>query len=197
MQRQLYETLMQNVDVTHCDGFDAHVVASGVAVAAGEDPATLLTGTGLTRPLFLELAHDIFPSLAATFAHILPSDVALAPSPDQVSLCELLSRDSNGTRVSLAIAALVARRALEPNHLWQDLGLRNRRELSWLMERHFPRLASKNRSDMKWKKFLYRTICRDEGFGLCVAPVCTECTDYAHCFGEESGAQLLVHSTPA
>ena len=69
--------------------------------------------------------------------------------------------------------------------------MRNRRELSWLMARHFEPLAQRNHGDMRWKKFLYRTICRDEGFGLCTAPTCSECSDYEGCFGEESGEGLL------
>jgi nitrogen fixation protein NifQ len=92
------------------------------------------------------------------------------------------------------LAAIVARRAQRPNHLWQDLGLRHRRELSWLMERHFEPLATRNAADMKWKKFLYRMICRDTGFLICSAPICTECSDFDACFGDESGESLLASS---
>jgi nitrogen fixation protein NifQ len=45
---------------------------------------------------------------------------------------------------------------------------------------------------MKWKKFLYRTICRDDGFLICTSPSCGECSDYDHCFGEERGQSLLT-----
>jgi nitrogen fixation protein NifQ len=45
---------------------------------------------------------------------------------------------------------------------------------------------------MKWKKFLYRTICRDDGFAFCTAPSCGECSDFDHCFGEEGGESLLA-----
>jgi nitrogen fixation protein NifQ len=88
----------------------------------------------------------------------------------------------------------VARRAQRPNHLWQDLGLGNRRELSRLMNQHFRPLAVRNTADMKWKKFLYRTICRDEGFSLCTAPSCSECNDFEACFGEESGESFLARA---
>jgi nitrogen fixation protein NifQ len=60
------------------------------------------------------------------------------------------------------------------------------------MIRHFSTLARRNDQDMKWKKFFYRMICRDEGFSLCVAPSCSECSDFNHCFGEESGESLLA-----
>ena len=47
---------------------------------------------------------------------------------------------------------------------------------------------------MKWKKFFYRTICRDEGYMLCAAPSCAECDDFEICFGEESGESLLARA---
>jgi nitrogen fixation protein NifQ len=72
--------------------------------------------------------------------------------------------------------------------------LRNRRELSWLMERHFPALSQRNTRDMKWKKFLYRVICRDEGFAICTAPSCSECSDFDNCYGEEDGESLLARN---
>jgi nitrogen fixation protein NifQ len=72
--------------------------------------------------------------------------------------------------------------------------LRNRRELSWLMERHFPVLSQRNTRDMKWKKFLYRVICRDEGFAICTAPSCSECDDFDKCFGAEDGESLLART---
>jgi nitrogen fixation protein NifQ len=85
---------------------------------------------------------------------------------------------------------MIARRGLEPHHLWQDLGLRNRGELSQLMHRHFATLARRNVNDMKWKKFLYRLVCGTEGFAVCASPVCSDCNDYDHCFGDESGTPL-------
>ncbi len=90
------------------------------------------------------------------------------------------------------LAAMIARRCKFPHHLWQDLGLRNRGELSRLMQRHFTTLAARNSNDMKWKKFLYRLVCRSEGFSLCVAPVCSDCNEFANCFGAEDGEAILA-----
>jgi nitrogen fixation protein NifQ len=60
--------------------------------------------------------------------------------------------------------------------------------------RHFAPLAIRNNQDMKWKKFFYRMICRDEGFRLCAAPCCSECGDFENCFGDESGESLLART---
>lgn len=71
------------------------------------------------------------------------------------------------------------------DHLWQDLGLWCRNDLSKLMAEHFSPLADKNDKDMKWKKFLYKQLCQEEGIYTCRAPSCEVCLDYASCFGPE------------
>jgi nitrogen fixation protein NifQ len=112
---------------------------------------------------------------------------------DERCLQELLWRfRTEPSRLNSLLSLLVARRATRPNHLWQDLGLMNRGELSRLMQRHFMLLARRNTQDMKWKKFFYRMICREEGFSLCLAPSCSECGDFTGCFGDESGESLLA-----
>ncbi|CAN0620973.1 Protein NifQ [Burkholderia multivorans] len=83
------------------------------------------------------------------------------------------------------VACLLASACGGDNHLWQDLGLPSRRELSALIGRWFPRLAAKNTHDMKWKKFFYKQLCEREGLFVCRAPSCGACSDYVHCFGPE------------
>jgi len=86
----------------------------------------------------------------------------------------------------------IDRRAAEDDHItvyWLSLG-----ELSRLMLQHFTLLAKRNTEDMKWKKFFYRMICRDEGFRICTAPSCSECNDFNVCFGDESGESLLART---
>jgi nitrogen fixation protein NifQ len=89
---------------------------------------------------------------------------------------------------------MIARRAMEPDHLWQDLGLRDRGELSALLHRHFAPLARQNTDNMKWKRFFYRMICDSEGFALCTTPICSDCTDFDMCFGEETGEARLARN---
>jgi nitrogen fixation protein NifQ len=139
--------------------------------------------------------------MSGVFPHALSllEEVAGSPEPsvhdDERCVRELLVRfAAPRTALRMHLAALMARRAMRPNHLWQDLGLRNRAELGALMRKHFETLAKRNVNDMKWKKFLYRMICRDEGFRLCTAPSCAECGDFAVCFGDESGESLLARN---
>jgi nitrogen fixation protein NifQ len=74
---------------------------------------------------------------------------------------------------------------LGDDHLWQDLGLWSRRDLSQLIACHYPAIAKANRQDMKWKKFLYKQLCEAEGIHVCRAPSCAVCVDYPNCFGPE------------
>ncbi len=83
------------------------------------------------------------------------------------------------------VADIIATACTGADHLWQDLGLASRDELSRLMVVNFPALAAANTGDMKWKKFLYRQFCAAEGIYVCPAPSCGVCKDYAKCFGPE------------
>jgi nitrogen fixation protein NifQ len=83
------------------------------------------------------------------------------------------------------LACAIATGSLGENHLWQDLGLRNRKELSRLLLENFTALAAINVMDMRWKKFFYKQLCDRAGVNLCKAPSCSECVDYDLCFGPE------------
>jgi nitrogen fixation protein NifQ len=92
------------------------------------------------------------------------------------------------------LAGILARRALEPNHLWEDLGLAERADLSKLLLRHFGSLAGKNTRNMRWKKFLYRSLCEAEGFSMCPSPTCDACAEFDICYGDDTGASVLARN---
>lgn len=83
------------------------------------------------------------------------------------------------------MAEIVTAACMANDHLWQDLGLWCRADLSRLMTGNFPALAAKNDKDMKWKKFLYKQLCSQEGIYVCRSPSCEVCVDYVKCFGPE------------
>ena len=76
--------------------------------------------------------------------------------------------------------------SLGDNHLWQDLQLPSRAELSALIRHWFPALVAKNHADMTWKKFLYKQLCEREELFICKPPTCEVCTDRPVCFGPET-----------
>lgn len=83
------------------------------------------------------------------------------------------------------IIAILVAACLGSDHLWQDLGLWSRKELSAMLGHNFPEMAARNNRDMKWKKFIYKQLCEAEGFYVCRAPSCEVCLDYPVCFGDE------------
>jgi nitrogen fixation protein NifQ len=92
------------------------------------------------------------------------------------------------------LAGILARRSLEPNHLWEDLGLATRPDLTKLLLRHFGAVAEKNTRNMRWKKFLYRALCEAEGFSMCPSPTCDACSEFGICYGDESAQSALARN---
>lgn len=174
------------------DNFDVHVLACILTIGAVETDVPLTEAVGLDAHELSVLLAMYFPGVFLTF-----EPAPLVRAPDEDCLLTLLRQASAGDLASRWLAPMVARRAQRPDHLWQDLGLRARTELSELMRRHFRVLAVRNTNDMKWKKFLYRAICADAGFSLCTAPSCAECADFGACFGEETGESFLARARRA
>lgn len=177
------------------DAADRHAVASILAVGlaeAGGNLRDVCGRVGLSGGALGQLVAEMFPAAAEIFAGIdIRIGVDVAEEEQALrDLFRLYARDH--AALTEWVGAMVARRAQSPNHLWQDLGLSDRTELSALIARHFPRLKARNSQDMKWKKFFFRLICRSEGFSLCAAPVCSECEDFDDCFGAEDGETLLA-----
>jgi nitrogen fixation protein NifQ len=108
---------------------------------------------------------------------------ALNEFPDLLQL--LLDHRTVADEHHRNVAHLVATACMGGDHLWQDLGLPDRKALSALLSGSFPALAAKNTGDMKWKKFFYKQLCEREGINACRSPSCAACCDYALCFGAE------------
>ena len=83
------------------------------------------------------------------------------------------------------IITILVNACLGNDHLWQDLGLFSRTDLSDFLAYFFPNMAKQNVHNMKWKKFIYKQLCDTQGIYVCRAPSCEFCMDYLNCFGEE------------
>lgn len=150
---------------------------AGRALEEGVLPASL----GLAADDLGRLWRDYFPGPRLALADGGGEDI-----PELGDIVGLLLDYRAGRRQSEAWLALsIGRACAGGDHLWQDLGLANRGELSALMTGAFPALAALNTGDMKWKKFLYRQYCARDGIYVCPAPSCGECADYAKCFAPE------------
>jgi nitrogen fixation protein NifQ len=171
--------------------FDRHVLASILAVAAMED-GTVAERAGLANSDLITLIEREFPCAR----DVIPGWCAPVDQADDEEMAMvrdlLLVNRSADSDLSRWLSAMVARRAMEPNHLWEDLGLRDREELTRLLDRHFGPIAGKNTKNMKWKRFFYRSMCESDGFVMCSTPVCTQCADFSRCYGDESGESRLA-----
>lgn len=118
------------------------------------------------------------------------------PRADEIQdLVTLLAEHRAGpVQDGRALAHAVALASLGEQHLWQDLGLPSRRELSALMLQWFPGLVALNIGDMKWKKFFYRQLCLREEVLICKSPSCSVCSDQTVCFGPEEGKPLFLQA---
>ncbi len=148
---------------------------------------------GLDGAELAALKERIFPALQSALpfaARALPAESSLDEFDDLVDL--LLEHRTYPDDQSRWLARAIATAAMADNHLWQDLGLPSRGQLSWLMQAHFTSLALRNSGDMKWKKFFYRQLCERAGLTVCRSPSCGVCSDYQHCFGPEEAAPPVV-----
>lgn len=142
---------------------------------------------GLSPAGFRVVMSRYFPALGPDAAPPnpgrAPEEARRAETDELLQL--LLEGRADDTPEAEQIAAVVAAACLGNNHLWQDLGVWRRADLSDLLKLYFPGLAARNTADMKWKKFFYKQLCQTEGIYTCRAPSCEVCIDYQACFGPE------------
>jgi nitrogen fixation protein NifQ len=150
------------------------------------EAATLDFGLGLSPEAFSGLLLRHFPLSGPLFeldSEKWPDEARVAERQDLIDL--MVEHRAGLDESEHWVAHIVAAACMGGNHLWQDLGLWNRTDLSRLFTENFPALAAKNVRDMKWKKFLYKQLCQREGVHVCRSPSCEVCVDYANCFGPE------------
>ncbi|WP_295006154.1 nitrogen fixation protein NifQ [uncultured Dechloromonas sp.] len=153
-------------------------IVAGQASGEGSLPAHLGLGPAACHTLLIAY----FPGCAVRM-----TERAGEAIPEWRDLQKLLLENRAGqSPTELLVANILATACAGRDHLWQDLGLASRDELSRLMWVNFPALARANTGDMKWKKFLYRQFCAAEGIYVCPAPSCGVCADYKKCFGPEN-----------
>lgn len=160
-----------------------------LALAAQDAARPLTHALGLGRDALAALIERHAPDHAHRLPG-LPDDSGEEAIEEGDLRAFLLDHRARGAEEEVWLAAIVARRSLEPNHLWQDMGFASRRELNAMFRRHFPALVARNSADMKWKKFFYRQLCEREGMLLCKSPNCEVCEDFEACFGGEEGDPL-------
>ena len=186
-----------HTDAAADESFDRHIIGRLLLHAAAEAKRL---GDSVENRLGLDGERL---SAAAQFVHMdlfldLSSTAHAEEDEEEVMVRQILLQNCSGpSEVSEWLAFVVARRGMEPNHLWEDLGLAERPDLTKLLLRHFAPLASKNTRNMRWKRFLYRSLCEAEGFSMCPSPTCDACTEFHICYGDESGESVMARNNRA
>jgi nitrogen fixation protein NifQ len=171
---------------------DRHLFACVLAVATSE-PHDIATALGLHIEDLENILHRYFPAVSLTELETISAPPSERPPLTNGDILNLLTTylpcnaDGCTPAPSLWLAHILAARASHPGHLWRAMGLFARTELTAAISRHLPALSSDNNQGMRWKRFLYKKLCEQSGGGMCKAPDCGECSDYALCFaGQES-----------
>ncbi|QXP85063.1 nitrogen fixation protein NifQ [Methylococcus sp. Mc7] len=163
--------------------------ASAIELARSSSRLAGREGFGLDHAEFCMLLDRYFPGARGVYIKPAPAvtDAARrAPADEFDSLLGLLLEHCRGDAVeSRWLAHAIAACCMGDDHLWQDMGLADRKALSDLLAQHFPTLFARNTGGMRWKKFFYKQLCEREGAYVCRSPTCAECDEYANCFGPE------------
>ncbi|MBP6498038.1 MAG: nitrogen fixation protein NifQ [Campylobacteraceae bacterium] len=88
---------------------------------------------------------------------------------------EFLQHYAKNRYSKYVIAPHVAAMSMKQNHLYQDIGFKNRVQMGKYMKCHFPKLSEIKPLDKLWKKFIFDSIGK-------VAPACATCKDQSTCF---------------
>lgn len=180
-RQQHYAALLASANPSPAGDWLAQILASWLT-GAGALPDYL----GLAPADFHALVQQCFPDCVLSGIAASGKTCDFSRMLEKQDLEQYLRRHAaDQGPCSEWLIALIVAACLGSDHLWQDLGLWSRQDLSNLFASRFPTLAALNANNMKWKKFLYKQLCEAEGIYVCRAPSCEVCNDYGSCFGSE------------
>ncbi len=144
---------------------------------------------GLPPTEFRDMLDSWFPGAAAAGwePDAPPADLAMLPC-EFGDIVEMLwdgrAQDAEGNHVRWAAHALACG-CFGRTHLWQDMGLSGRDDVSRLLRQTFGPVFLANTTDMKWKKFFYHRVCERLDLHPCPEPSCDGCDQFENCHGAE------------
>lgn len=84
------------------------------------------------------------------------------------------------------LARTLAAACFGERHLWQDLGLASRDDLSRLLEQHFEPLYLRNQTNLRWKRFIFSEFAKQSADPALLPPGCSRCEQFPICFADDS-----------
>ncbi|MDH0681137.1 MULTISPECIES: nitrogen fixation protein NifQ [Achromobacter] len=182
------QALLRHAPPVHPDaGFFAAVIGTSIA---HQD----LARSGLSPAELHELLDYLFPGALAGFdtplAPLRELNAAYAgtgasdPQPGFTLLMRVLldAYSAPGPDTTPWVSSILAHACLRPDHLWRDLGLSGREDVTALLARHYPGLVCRNVDNLRWKKFLAYSAREHAGLPVAAAPGCSDCEDNGFCY---------------
>ena len=120
---------------------------------------------------------------AGDFPPNAPDPAALTGPLYRFLLAHRAAKDSSHARLSGWLASA----CMGSHHLWQDLGLQERSQVSRLMRLAFPVLHDSNVRNLRWKRHLFLSLGESLGRPGLRPPKCDDCGDFAVCMGVDQG----------
>ena len=180
--------LLRHAPPVHPDaGFFAAVI--GTSIAHGD-----LARSGLSSAELRDLLDYLFPGALAGFDTPLSAlreqyaayagTGASDPQPGFTLLMRVLldAYRAPDPDTTPWVSSILAHACLRPDHLWRDLGLSGREDVTVLLARHYPGLVSRNVDNLRWKKFLAYSAREHAGLPVAAAPGCGGCEDADFCY---------------
>ena len=142
---------------------------------------------GMALPTFQIMLAQCLPELAkgkplTTQQH---SRLSHNTPPDFALLVDLIYAHRDAAIQPLHtewLARTLAAACFGSRHLWEDMGLSGREEVSLLLQHYFPALHALNIQSLKWKHFLFKELGMQRGQPGLRPPTCERCENYALCF---------------
>jgi len=187
-EHPVYAVLVNSPRPVGVTDSDRHLFACLLAVASEESgaPAAAL---GLHDSDLDAILGSYFPGISrCVLGQISAQSTGQPAALNEEVLAILLSHVPNNPghgkwHASVWLAHTLAARSAHPGHLWVAMGLTERPQLTAAIRRHLPSLAEANSQNMRWKRYLFKQVCDQNGGRLCKSPNCVACSDYQLCFG--------------
>jgi len=161
---------------------------AGVLRNAQEGELPLFAWTlGLPQPALLAALEHCFPELVplepmATQQYVIILNTQPAAFGDLVAmLCAKRSPHANEQHAEW-LARAIAAACFGNDHLWRDMGLPGRDEVSQIMEYYFEPCYRRNMKNLKWKRFLFAELGDLQGKHDLRPPGCSKCDHFQVCF---------------
>ncbi|SFM38551.1 nitrogen fixation protein NifQ [Rugamonas rubra] len=170
------------------------VAVAAVLRHAREGSLPLFARTlGLPQAELLALVADCLPGQPDSMPIPASKYAALAEHApvvfhELVALLRAGATPGGAARRAGWLARAVGAACMGRRHLWQDLGLAGRDEVSALLRHHFQPLYAANTDDIKWKRFLFEQLGRTLGRPGLRPPGCGCCEQVGACFGAKPAA---------